>query len=485
MIKRSFLLSSLALLTMACGSDETAPANQPTGPGAGTAGSTTTGGVGAGGAATAGSGNGGATTGAGTGGVATGGGGATGTGGTEPVVFDTTCVNEPTMPGQPYVYKVPRRIDDGLPTGDIAQSGIDLNRLTMPDPVSGDDGILVRLANNDLQEFHSILIVKDGKLVLEEYYTGNSTYFGEDRTWVEPGNIQHTCETQHYVASITKSVSALLAGIVFGDKGLTPETAVATYVPEYADLISGGKENITFKNLMTMQVGVQWEEWAAPPTDLENMFASDDYLTYMYNKPMLGNPLEYHYNNAGPNVMAVALDNILEDAACTPNCLPQFAKARLFDKLQISDYSWYNQPNGEARRAHDTVQGGIGLMLSSRALAKIGMLVLQGGMFNGEQVVPADFITAMTTKQSTSPDGRGYGYWWWFRDAVLVYPTQSVFMTYFAAEGDGGSYIEVIPDLNMVVVFTGGSYSNYGVYEPQSLEVLKDHVVPAAHPDLP
>ncbi len=452
------------LTLLACSQEAESPApSSPPGGGAGQGGTAPVGGGGAGGGQA--------------GGGTAGGGGSGG----EAVVFADSCLPDPVDPSAGYVYQVPKRIDDGLPVGDIRESGISLDMLTQPNPMTGEDGILVQLKRGDVPEFHSMLIVKGGKLVLEEYYTGNDNYFDANRTWIVGGPIQHDCTHLHYTASITKSITALLTGMVFGDAGLTPAEMIAPHLPGYADLLVGDKATVTAANLMTMQTGFQWEEWVAQPNDLTAMLASPDYLSFLFQKPLLANRLEYHYNNAAPNVMMGVLDNILDDPACTPNCVKQFAKERFFDKLKITDYTWFEQPNGEARHPNPLLQGSIGLSLTSRSLAKIGMMMNQDGMFDGQQIVPKAFLDDLKmVHASPANDLRGYGYWWWIRDSVLIYPDKQAFHTYYSAEGDGGTYIEAIPTLDMVVIFTGGNYLDFKLYENATLRVLRDFVVPAA-----
>ena len=91
--------------------------------------------------------------------------------------------------------------------------------------------------------------------------------------------------------------------------------------------------------------------------------------------------------------------------------------------------------------------GGSFLRLPARDLAKLGYLYLNGGRWDGAQVVPADYVAASTQPQSDPSEGPGdYGYHWWV--------TNETGHDSFRAMGFGGQLIQVIPELDLVVVIT-------------------------------
>ena len=161
----------------------------------------------------------------------------------------------------------------------------------------------------------------------------------------------------------------------------------------------------------------------------------------------------------------------------------KFAERYLFGPLGISDYYWWKYPNG-------TVQTGGGLSLRSRDMAKIGQLLLDGGRWHGKQIVSEAWVKASTTPhaQVAPPFPRwlpaflrprlfpleqnGYGYQWWlgaFRVGERVIAS-------YSAQGRGGQFIFVFPDLHMVAVFTGWNDNELSI---QPLEMLQHYILPA------
>ena len=125
--------------------------------------------------------------------------------------------------------------------------------------------------------------------------------------------------------------------------------------------------------------------------------------------------------------------------------LEAYAKTDLFGPLGITDYGWQSDPQG-------ITTGNSGLILRPRDMAKLGYLYLHNGQWNGKQIVPAEWVQASTTRHMetkglmNAAEDDGYGYYWWI-DSFGGY----------SAHGFGGQYIFVLPKLDMVVVFTGGT----------------------------
>ncbi|MDP9366495.1 MAG: serine hydrolase [Chloroflexota bacterium] len=128
-------------------------------------------------------------------------------------------------------------------------------------------------------------------------------------------------------------------------------------------------------------------------------------------------------------------------AEATGRPLEEYAQEKLFDPLGIEPGEWMRAPQGEP-------SAGSGLELTARDMAKFGFLHLNGGEWDGEPIVPADYVAAATTYQSAG-DATGayanYGYQWWITATGAGYPA------YFAL-GYGGQHIFVVPDLDLVVV---------------------------------
>ena len=379
--------------------------------------------------------------------------------------FDDVSVNDagdvkdsaPTQPVTRYQYTVPEATKDGWETAHASGEHIDVDMLT---------ALFDRVLNQTYKNMHSVLLVKNGKLVVEEYFqpwSGDARYRdltrALDRVTIHP---------QH---SVTKSVTSLLLGIAI-DQQLIPsvEEKLATFFPEYADIFAERtKANFRLQHFLTMTANLAWDEWTHPYTDARNdhslLDRSPDPIRYVLERPVVGMPGTQFVYNSG---IAITLGEIIDKVSGLR--ADQFAERYLFAPLSISDYYWWKYPNG-------AVQTGGGLQLRSRDMAKIGELVLQGGRWQGKQIVSEAWI-----KESTTPHVRTgrppresapeYGYQWWlgtFRVSERVIAS-------YSARGRGGQFIFVFPDLQLVAVFTGW---NDNALWLQPIEMLQQYILPA------
>jgi CubicO group peptidase (beta-lactamase class C family) len=127
----------------------------------------------------------------------------------------------------------------------------------------------------------------------------------------------------------------------------------------------------------------------------------------------------------------------------------QFANEYLFSPLGINHVQWGDEEDQGA------ISSGLSLYMTPRDMAKIGQLVLNKGKWNGEQVVSAKWVEDATTPK-TSITGIAYGYLWW----NIPFMVKGKTYTAKTATGNGGQYIMVFPELDMVAVFTGGAYNS-------------------------
>ena len=145
--------------------------------------------------------------------------------------------------------------------------------------------------------------------------------------------------------------------------------------------------------------------------------------------------------------------------------LQSWAKQQLFDKLGFGCYRWETQPDG-------VLEGSARLWLRPRDMLKLGVLYLQQGQWQGEQLLPAGWVHQMTSRQATSPAG-DYGYYFWLRQQDGV--------SYYTAEGDGGQYIAVFPSLDMVLVLTQGNYLQWPLYKAQADRIIRQVLLSTQH----
>ncbi|HEX5169128.1 MAG TPA: serine hydrolase domain-containing protein [Cyclobacteriaceae bacterium] len=197
-----------------------------------------------------------------------------------------------------------------------------------------------------------------------------------------------------------------------------------------------------------MTSGIEWDEKTYPGDDLRNdetaFDVSDHRFRYLFEKEMANTPgKSFKYNSALPVVEAAIIHKTTGVQANI------FAEEHLFKPLNITNYYWRtNEKDG-----YVTAIGP--LFLVPRDMAKLGQLFLDSGQWKGVQVVSKNWVKdATTTFIGNEKSADGYGYHWW----TAVYFLKDMTVRVFFARGSGGQYIFVVPDLNSVVVFTGGNY---------------------------
>jgi len=353
--------------------------------------------------------------------------------------------------------EVPEQKDDGWQTASLADVGIDpgpIGRMLESVYDGGRPGFHYWPEGREKYEnIHGILIIKDGKLVFEEYFYG------------------YRLDSRHNVASVTKSVTSLLAGIAIerGDLGGVDEEILA-FFPEYLPFTpsEGLAESITVEDLLTMRHGWECDDWDPDSRTyyLNNWEGSQpDPVEATLNLPSVTPPgSRFSYCSAS----TIVLGGVISHAAATG--LPEYADEVLFSPLGIETALWSRAPGGW------TDTGG-SLQMRPRDMARLGLLVLQHGNWSGVQVVPEQWMQQSVREhvrlRFNETWGRGYGYLWWLSEV----PVAGEMVRSFAASGAGGQVIAVFPDLEMVVVITGGNYDND---EGQPFEIMERFILPAA-----
>jgi CubicO group peptidase (beta-lactamase class C family) len=311
----------------------------------------------------------------------------------------------------------------------------------------------VRTGTAAYQQVHSLLLYKSGALVVELYQKGNNDSINfEQGIKLAKGkqDFVWTADDPHYVASVTKAVTATLTGIALKQTGLTVDTTLAQLLPQHpvikADPIKAG---ISLHQLLSMQAGFVWDEWTAD--DLVKLWQQRNFVDYLLQKPNTGPGKSWAYNSALPNLVLSLLQQQLKQP------LQLWAKQQLFDKLGFTEYRWDTQPDG-------VPEGSARLWLTPRDMLKLGILYLHQGKWQGEQLLPPGWVQQMTSRQAQSTAG-DYGYYFWLRQQDGV--------SYYTAEGDGGQYIAVFPTLDMVLVLTQGNYLQWPLYKAQADSIIQ------------
>lgn len=282
----------------------------------------------------------------------------------------------------------------------------------------------------------SIIVIRHDTIVLERYFNAGYPQYASN------------------VFSTSKSILSALVGIAIEDGYITGlDQTVAELLPD-VDLDDPAKGTVTVRHLLTMTTGMPWEE------DYQHFigtFRSTDPVQAVWDFPMADAPGETFNYHTG---MTHTMSKILAEATGMTTC--DYAYEVLFDPLGITVDHWAIDPSG-------TFIGGTHLFLTARELAKFGLLFLHDGQWNGEQIVPAEWV-AESTEHGGLADQENYGYWWWLVE-VAGYDV-------VLASGMGGQLIFIIEDLDLVVVSTTSTTDM--VPTPRlAWHYLRDQVIPS------
>ncbi len=359
-----------------------------------------------------------------------------------------TVTVSPTHGESEYRYQVPLETDDGWATSSLREESVDPHKISelMRNILNG---------NEEGKNVHSVLLVKNGKLVLDEYFYGNH------RNGLHP------------IASDTKSVTSILVGIAV-DRKLIHDLNQMLYeiFPEYTGTQwIDQKYRITLKHALTMTGGLDWDEWTHPYWDARNssfkMERSDSWIEYILDRETKESPGKTFTYNSG---LSILLGEIIRKS--TGMYADKFAEKYLFGPLGISEYVWY-------RHADGTIQTGGGLLLKPRDMAKIGYMMLKNGNWEGKQIVSQKWAQE-STKALVSANRYGYGYQWWRGKTIA---NNQIIDSYWAW-GLGGQFIFVFPAMDLVVVFNGKVWKNPG-NSKRAFNMLTQYIIPAVMPPGP
>jgi CubicO group peptidase (beta-lactamase class C family) len=301
-----------------------------------------------------------------------------------------------------------------------------------------------KLIHGTYPNVHSVLIIKDGKLVFEEYF------------------YEYTRQKLHETRSATKSFVSALAGIAI-EQGYIKNTdvPVLSFFPEYPIANrTEEKKALTLAHLLTNQSGLDCDvtRSESPGTEYK-MNTSADWVKFTLDLPMLEPPGRVGRYCSGNTILA---GRIVEKQ--THMALPDFAKQTLFKDLGIKKYVWNFKPDPSSTETICEV------FLTPRDMAKFGLLYLNKGQWQGKQVLSAEWVQRSLSKQSVV-QGVEYGYFWWLK----YLEADGVRYCGQAAQGNGGQKIFLWPEQNMITVITGG---NYNVQSPSN-ELISRYILPA------
>jgi CubicO group peptidase (beta-lactamase class C family) len=276
----------------------------------------------------------------------------------------------------------------------------------------------------DLDTIYSLLVIKNGYLIAEDYFNEGSV------------------DQKDRLQSVTKSFTSALVGIALEQGCLSSvDQKMLDFFPEVAGRITDPrKEQITIRDLLKMRAGYPNEE---DDPALWDGLLSGRYPPLIEEFPLVSDPgTRFHYSNLTSNWLGIIVDR-----ACGMN-LKTYAEENLFSPLDVKAGEWGQDAEGHNNGCGD-------LHLTARDAAKFGLLYLNDGVYKGNQVIPADWVydslqTYSVNEAFVKKVGHfrdiGYGYQWWSADAGKHHVN--------FAWGHGGQLIVLVDELDMVIVTT-------------------------------
>lgn len=296
------------------------------------------------------------------------------------------------------------------------------NQWEMASPKSqGMDGKTLQGIEESLPFASSVLIVRNGYMVYE---------FHQNKEQKLP------------IYSCTKSITSTLIGIAI-DKGYIQgvDQKVADFFPEWADReLDNRWREMTIQNLLTMTSGLQW------PRAYERRHTfEDNWLEFIFAQSFEAEPGEaFNYNSGVSHLLSAIVQR------ATGMSTEQFAITYLFEPIGINDFTWEKDPQGISA-------GGLGIEMAASDLARFGLLFLNKGMWGDTKVVSEQWVNEATDSRIGTPlYSWGYGYQWWISSADL----DGEIIDFYFAQGFLGQFIFVVPEFDLVAVFTSLGQDN-------------------------
>lgn len=356
--------------------------------------------------------------------------------------------------GSGYVYTVPDATGDGWEVAHLEAVGMDEDRIST---------MMRHVRSGHYEGIDSIVIVRNNKLVLYEQLRQRVGQFDE---W-----INNTDPSRHVLHSTSKSFTSALIGIAI-DQGAIE----SIHVPFYDFFNYGAYDNwdprkaeMTLEDALTMRLGLEWDEWSLPYTDPNNDLVylqnnNTSWVKALLDLPMTSDPgTVFAYNTAA----TIAIGQALRNATGIP--MADFANEHLFYPMNIMTAEWGRIPTG-------LPNGGSGLFLLPRDMAKFGQLFIDDGAWRGQQLISPEWIADSVARRvdisSWATFSEAYGFQWWLDDFRHEGVTYEAYVT----SGYGGQYIFAIPGLELVAAFTGHNYENgpgvANLYEMMSAYII-------------
>ena len=339
--------------------------------------------------------------------------------------------------------QAPARLDDGWAVAAPSGAGFDPAALA---------ALTADIENNKIGNVHAVIVEHAGRLVYEQYFSGMDERWGRSI-----GDISFDHDSLHDLRSVTKSVTTALLGIALGeDYQAAIERPIIEYFEDLEGKFGAGVEDITLRHVLTMTAGIEWNELGVPRSEDDEIRMNDapDPISMVLGRPVR-DPVgsRWTYNGGLTQVLADLIHRM------TGKHVDKFAEETLFGPLGITRYEWLGSPVWSPKKFPSAASG---LRMRTRDLAKFGSLFLHKGVWQGQQIVPAEWVELSTQRHvqniSLSPDGTiGYGFMWYAgrmgRDDGY---------NIIGAAGNGDQRIAIVPEKEVVVTLFAGNYDESG-----------------------
>lgn len=363
---------------------------------------------------------------------------------------DALNVGEVLAQGSITVQVPKIQVDEALvPLQKIqANSGWELSKDSFD--VSKMEALNRKIAERRFEDINGIVVLKDGQLLIEQYFNGESR------------------ESLHNPRSVGKSIASTMMGVAIDEKYIQSEEAL---LKDFYDLrnfknYSTTKDSVTLKSLLTMSSGfVGDDDDYSNPGNEENMYPTDNWVQFTLDLPMqedkeMGE--DFTYFTAG----IVVLGDVIHKSV--PNGLVMYADEKLFAPLGITNYKWQYTPQKVGNTAG-------GLQLRALDFAKYGQLYKNKGMWNGQQILTQAWVEKSLAKQvQRSASGGYYGYLFWNK----TYTHRDTAYEVSFCSGRGGNKIFIFKDLPYVIVITSSAYNIPNAHQNVD-NMMENYILPA------
>ncbi len=299
------------------------------------------------------------------------------------------------------------------------------------------DSILFLAGKNKLEQhptLFSFLMIRNDKIIFEKYFHGSEK------------------DHSNNIHSASKCVLSALTGIAIHKAFLSLDQKAVDFFPNYS-IDNTSKKKISIRHLLNMTSGLDWQED-------ETEYVIEDKTNWteaILNLPLAHAPgSTFNYSTGNTHLLSA----ILTEATQVSNC--DFAYENLFSNLGITVEHW-----GKDRQGY--FSGGYNFYITPRELARFGLLYLNEGRYQSQQIIPQDWVNVSLSKQEYVDDDYDYSYGWWITN-ILGHDV-------FKAWGYGGQYICLIPDFDLMIVSTANTNSTYDEFDMD--QFMEQYVIPA------